>query len=118
MGDETVPFLGGEVGVARGESITKMILEFADRTFGGVTAVGIWGDKSEVNVVLAEGFLHGTGSLVVEDVESGVCTMLLEVFMACRTGFSDIQGLPVLEKLSVDGVGVVVVEEKYTLVST
>ena len=32
-------------------------------------------------------------------------------------GFGDFQGLPVLQKLGVDGVGVVVVEDKYILVS-
>ena len=116
-GDETVPTLGGCVGVARGESSAKMIFECADRTFGRVAAVGIWGDKSEVNVVLAEGFLHGTGALVVEDVDSGVYNMLLQVFMACLPGFSDLQGLPFLEKLGVDVVGAVVVEEEDILVS-
>ena len=45
MGDETVPFLGGKVGVARGKSGEKMIFEWADRTFYGVAAVGVWGDK-------------------------------------------------------------------------
>ena len=109
LGDGAVPFLGGEVGVARGESSANMIFECADRTFGGVAAVVIWGEKLEVNVVLAEGLLHFTGSLVVEDVESGGCTVLLEVFMEHLPGCSDIQGLPVLEKLGVDGVGVVVV---------
>ena len=109
LGGETVPLLGGEVGFARGESSAKMIFECADRTFGGVAAVGILGDKLKVDVVIAEGLLHCTGALVVEDVESGGCTVLLEVFMARPPGFSDLQGLPVLEKLGVDGVGVVVV---------
>ena len=54
-----------------------MIFECADRTFGGVAVVGVRGNKLEVNVVLAEGFLHGVGSLVVENVDSGVCTVLL-----------------------------------------
>ena len=48
-----------------------------DHTFGGVAAVGVWGDKLEVNVVFAEGFLHGVGALVVEDVESGGFTILV-----------------------------------------
>ena len=43
--------------------------------------------------------------------------MLLEVFMERLPGFRDIQGLPVLEKLGVDGVGVVVVKYKDILVS-
>ena len=77
MGDETVPFLGGKVGFARGESSAKIIFECADRTFAGVAAVGIQGNKLEVNVVLAEGFLNGMGALVVEDVEIGGCTVLL-----------------------------------------
>ena len=55
--------------------------------------------------------MHVVGSLVVEDVESGCCTVLFEVFMARRPGCSDLQGLSVLEKLGVDGVGVVVVED-------
>ena len=32
---------------------------------------GCTGDKLEVNVVFAEGFFHGMGALVVNDVESG-----------------------------------------------
>ena len=46
----------------------------------------------EVGVVLVEGFLHGTGALVVGDVESGGCTVLLEVLLARLPGLSDIQG--------------------------
>ena len=61
--------------------------------------------------------MYGTGALVVEDVDSGGCTVLLEVFMARLPGFSDLQGLPVLEKLGMDGVGVVVVEDEDILVS-
>ena len=38
--------------------------------------------------------------------------------MACLTGCSDIQGLSVIEKLVVDGVGVVVVENEDVLVPT
>ena len=40
-------------------------------------AVGVRGKNMEVNVVLAEGFLNGVGSLIVEDAESGGCTVLL-----------------------------------------
>ena len=77
LGNETIPFLEGKVGVARGESGTNMMFECADRTFGGVAVVGVQENKLEVNVVLAEGFLHGVGALVVEDVEIGGCTVLL-----------------------------------------
>ena len=117
LGVEAVQFLGGEVRVAIGESSANMIFECADCTFVGVAAVCIWGYKLEVDVVLEEGFLHGAGALVVKDVESGGCTVLLEVFMTRLPGFSDLQGLPVLEKLGVDGVGVVVVEDEDILVS-
>ena len=77
LGNETIPLLGGKVGVARGESGANMISECADCTFGGVVAVGVQGKKMEVNIVLAEDFLHGVGALVAEDVESGGCTVLL-----------------------------------------
>ena len=36
--------------------------------------------------------------------------------MASYPGFGDFQGLPVLQKVGADGVGVVVVEDKYILV--
>ena len=84
MRDETVPLLGGKVGVTRGKPGAKMIFESADYTFRGVAVVGVQGDKLEINVVLAEGFLRGVGELVVEDVESGGCTLLFEVFMSRR----------------------------------
>ena len=57
-----------------------------DLTFGGVAAVGIRGNKLEVNIVLAEGFMHGMGSLVVKDVDIGGCTVLLEVLIAHLPG--------------------------------
>ena len=60
--------------------------------------------------------MHGTGALVVEDVESVSRTVLLEMFVACFTGFGDFLVLSVLQKLGVGGVGVVVVEGKYILV--
>ena len=117
LGDDTVPFLGWEVGVKRGESSAKVIIECANHTFGGVAAMCIWGDKLEVDIAFEEGFLHGTGAFVVKDVESGSRTVSLEIFVARFPGFGDLQGLPVLQKLGVDGVGVVVVEDEYILVS-
>ena len=53
-----------------------MIVECADHTFCGVATVGVRGDKLEVSIVFAEGFLHGVGALIVEDVESEGCTVL------------------------------------------
>ena len=76
MGDEAIPFLGGKARVARSVSGAKVIFECADCTFCGVAAVDVKGDKLEVNVVFVEGFLHGVEALVVENVESGCCTIL------------------------------------------
>ena len=44
LGDEKVPLLGGEVGFARGKSSAKMILECANRMFGRVAAMCVWGE--------------------------------------------------------------------------
>ena len=66
-----IPFLGGKVRAARSESGAKIIFVCADFTFSGVSAVGVWGDKLEVNFLFAEGFLHSVGALVVEDMDSG-----------------------------------------------
>ena len=93
-----------------------MIFECVDRTFGGFAAVGVQGDKLEINIVLAEGFPHVVGALVVEDVESGGFTVLFEMFMARHPGCSDLQGFLVLEKLGMDGVVVLVVEDEDVLV--
>ena len=46
---------------------------------------------------------------VVKDVESGSRVVLLEMSVARYPDFGDFQGLPVLQKVGVDGVGVVVV---------
>ena len=52
-----------------------------------------------------------------KDVDSGARTMLLEVFMPPLPGSSDLQGLQILEKLGMDGVGVVFLEDEDILVS-
>ena len=77
LSNETIPFLVGKVGAVRGNIGARMIFECADCTFGSVAAVGVRGNNMEVNIILAEGFLHGVGALAVEDAESGGCTLLL-----------------------------------------
>ena len=61
--------------------------------------------------------MHGAEAFVVEYVNSGSRTVLLEMFVARYPGVGDFQGLPVSQKVGVDGVGVVVVEDEYILVS-
>ena len=109
--------MGQAIGVTRGKSSAKVILECVNFRFNGIAAMRIWGYKLEVDIVFAEVFLHGTGEFVVKDVESGSRTVLLEMLVARFPGFSDFQGFPVLQKLGVDGIGVVGVEDEYILVS-
>ena len=45
LGDESIPFLGGKVRVARGKSGANVIFECADCTFCGVAAVGVQGKQ-------------------------------------------------------------------------
>ena len=104
--------MGGKVRVATSDYGAKVIFECADGTFGGVVAVGVWGYKLEVNILFVEGYLHGVGALVVKDVESGGCTMMAFVSVACRPGCSDLQVLAVFENVGVGGVGVVVIEDE------
>ena len=40
-----IPFLVGKVRVTISKSVAKKIFECADRTFGGVAAVGVWGEQ-------------------------------------------------------------------------
>ena len=100
--DDTVPFLGWEVGVTRGQSSAEVIIEGANCTFGGVAAMRIWGDKLEVDIVFAEGALHSAGAFVVKDVDSGRCDVLLEMFVARYPGVGDFQGLSVPQKEGVN----------------
>ena len=60
--------------------------------------------------------MHGAGAFVVEDVESGSRAVLLEMVLARYPGFGDFQDLLVLQKVGLDGVGVVVVEDEFILV--
>ena len=60
LGDETVPLLGWKVGVTRGNSRSKVIIECANCKFDRVAAMCILGETLEVDIVFAEGFLHGT----------------------------------------------------------
>ena len=90
-----------------------MIFECADCTFGGVAVVGIRGDKLEDNIVLVEERFalclwtccQGCGQWGLQHSGVGV--------VSCCLGYSDIKGLLVFDKVGVDGVGVVVIEEKY-----
>ena len=68
--------MGWEVGVTRGESNTKVVLECENHMFGGVAEMFIWGDKLEVDIVFVKVFLHGAGLFVVENVESGIRAMM------------------------------------------
>ena len=56
--------MGLQVRVAIIESGANIIFECADRMFGGVAAVGVWGYKLEVNVLIAEGLLNGRENLL------------------------------------------------------
>ena len=69
--DETVTLLGWEVGVTRGQSSADMILEGANCMFGGVAAMGIWGDKLKVDIVFAEGALQDLCHLQVSVKDGG-----------------------------------------------
>ena len=48
-----------------------MIPEGANCMFGGIAAIGTWGDKLEVDIIFAEVALHSAVAFVVEDVEKG-----------------------------------------------
>ena len=75
LGDETVLFFGGKFGVARGESSAKIIFECADRTFGGVAAVGIGGTSWKSMLYLRKAFCMVWDNLLsrIWSVGAGTC---------------------------------------------
>ena len=75
--DEAIPFLGGGVQVTGSKSGTKMIIVCEDHTLGRVAEMSVLRDKLKVNFLFVEAFFHCVGALVVEDAESGSCTILM-----------------------------------------
>ena len=78
------------------------MIEGANCTFGGVAEMGIRGGELEVDIVFAEIALHSAGTSVVKDVESGICAILSEMFVARCAGVGDFVGWEFLQKVGVD----------------
>ena len=72
MGDEAVPDMQGEVGVATTEAGYKFILVLLDGAFGGIGAMKVWRNELELDTVIAQKFFYAAGAFIVKHLVLGV----------------------------------------------
>jgi hypothetical protein len=80
-----------------------------DGAFSSVTAVAVWGNALEVDVVLLESLLKLVGAFIVEDVEVWGVAVGLEVGMQGLPGLSEVTGLAGLEWCGENCIAVVII---------
>ena len=66
MWEKSVPQMQWEVLVGAAESGDEMILESADRSFGGIAAVKVWRHKLEIDVFVSHELFQHVGAFVVK----------------------------------------------------
>ena len=66
MGDEAVPDMKGEVGVAATEAGDKVILVGLDGTFCGVGTMKVWGNELEPSAGIVQELFQAAGAFIVE----------------------------------------------------
>ena len=71
MGDEVVPEMQGEFGVAATEAGNDMILVSLNCTFCGVGAMKVWGNELEPYTGIAQKSFEATGAFIVHHLVLG-----------------------------------------------
>ena len=65
MGDEAVPEMKGEVGVAATEAGDELILVSLDCVFCGVGAMKVWGNELELDAGIVQKRFEAPGAFIV-----------------------------------------------------
>ena len=71
MGDEAVPEMQGEVGVAATEAGDEVILVGLDGAFCGVGAMKVWGNELEPYAGITQKLFQASGAFIVEHLVLG-----------------------------------------------
>ena len=71
MWDEAVPETQGEVGVAAAQAGDEFILVSLDCAFCGVGAMKVWGNKLELDVVIAQKSFEAAGEFIIQNLVLG-----------------------------------------------
>lgn len=115
---ETIPFGKRELGVDGAKNGDKMILERPNGTFGGIDAMFFWRNTLELDFVLGKGIFEVLGTLVVENVEIGRMAVVNKKFVGLLPGIANAGGLANWNGNGVNGIGVLMVENKNIIIST
>ena len=65
--------------VTDAEAGDQMILVSLDRSFGGVGAMEVWGDKLEIDALLMHELLQAGGAFIIHNLEERAETAVTEV---------------------------------------
>jgi hypothetical protein len=95
-----------------------MILERPDGTFSRVGTVFFWGNPLELDLILCESIFEILGTFVIENMQIRGMTVAQKQLVSGLPSISDAGGLPIRNGDSVNGVSVLVVENKNIIVTT
>ena len=94
-----------------------MILERPDGTFSRVGTVFFWGNPLELDLILCESIFEILGTFVIENMQIRGMTVAQKQLVSGLPSISDAGGLPIRNGDSVNGVSVLVVENKNIIVT-
>ena len=95
----------------------KMILERPDGTFGRVRSVFFRGNTLKLDFVLRKGVFEILGTFVVENVQVRGMTLAHKQLVSGFPSFANTSGLPIRNSDGVNGVSVLMVEDKNVVVT-
>lgn len=94
-----------------------MIFEGAYGTFGSVGAVFFWGNTLKFDLIPEKGIFKILGTFVVQDVQIRWVTLMKEGFMCLFPGIADAGRFAIGNSNSVNGVGILMIENKDVVVA-
>ena len=94
-----------------------MIFEGPNGTFCTVCSMFFGRHSLEGNVVLGKGIFQFVGAFVVENMESWSMALSNEDFVGLLPGIADAGGLTIGKRLGMDGVGVLMIENKDVVIA-
>ena len=109
MGDEAVPEMQGEVGVAATEACYEVIPVGLDFAFCGVGAMKVWGNELEPYAGIAQKRFEASGAFIVKHLVLGGEAAVGEVGVDYASGSDEFAFAARGEWLGLYGVTVVVV---------
>ena len=109
MGDEMVPEIQGEVGVAATDAGNEVILVGLDGAFCGIGVMKVWGNELEPYTEIAQKLFQAAGAFIVKHLVLGGEAAVGEVEVEDSSGSDEFSFAARGEWLRKDGGTVVVI---------